>query len=238
MNPLIQRVSHYADVGPDHFEGLVNLPHKIEVRKAGQEIVSEGEVVDFVFIIESGWAIRFDLLDDGRRQILNFMLPGDCFDMMSLTNAQSDHSVSAATDLTLRRLKASDFLTAIRQAPALAAAFWWVAVQEEAILREQIIRVGRRSAKERVGHLILELNRRVAATSGKLDNFLYLPVPQSLLADMLGLSVVHISRTLTKLKAEKLIRTGHDGIQILDRERLERISNFDSRYLHMERLKF
>lgn len=238
MNPLIKRVAHYADIGPRHFEGLIDLPHKIEVHKAGQEIVSEGETVDFVFIIESGWAIRFDLLEDGRRQILNFMLPGDCFDMMSLTSAQSDHSVSAATNLTLRRLKASDFLTAIRQEPSLAAAFWWVAVQEEAILREQIIRVGRRSAKERVGHLILELNRRVAATTGKLDNFLYLPVPQSLLADMLGLSVVHISRTLTKLKAEKLIRTTSDGVQILDRERLEEVSNFDSRYLHLEKLKF
>ena len=79
---------------------------------------------------------------------------------------------------------------------------------------------------------------RVAATSGKLENFLYLPVPQSLLADMLGLSVVHISRTLTKLKAEKLIRTTSDGVQILDRERLEQVSNFDSRYLHLEKLKF
>jgi len=238
MNPLINRVAHYADVGIERFEGLISLPHKIEFRKAGQEIVSEGEVVDFVFIIESGWAIRFDLLDDGRRQILNFMLPGDCFDMMSLTSAKSDHSVSAATDVTLRRLKASDFLSAIRNEPALAAAFWWVAVQEEAILREQIIRVGRRSAKERVGHLVLELNRRVAASSGKLESFLYLPVPQSLLADALGLSVVHISRTLTKLKAENLIRTSHDGIQILDRERLEQVSNFDSRYLHLEKLKF
>ncbi len=238
MNPLIKRVAHYADVGPKHFEGLINLPHKIEVRKAGQEIVSEGDVIDFVFIIESGWAIRFDLLDDGRRQILNFMLPGDCFDMMSLTNAKSDHSVSAATDLTLRRLKASDFLSSIKQEPALAAAFWWVAVQEEAILREQIIRVGRRSAKERVGHLILELNRRMAATTGKLENFLYLPVPQSLLADALGLSVVHISRTLTKLKAEQLISTDHNGIQILDRPRLEKTSNFDSKYLHMEKLTF
>lgn len=238
MNPLIKRIAHYADVDSRHFEGLINLPHKIEVHESGREIVSEGETVDFVFIIESGWAIRFDLLEDGRRQILNFMLPGDCFDMMSLTSAQSDHSVSAATNLTLRRLKASDFLSAIRQEPSLAAAFWWVAVQEESILREQIIRVGRRSAKERVGHLILELNRRVAATSGKLENFLYLPVPQSLLADMLGLSVVHISRTLTKLKAEKLISTTSDGVQILDRERLEKISNFDSRYLHLEKLKF
>ncbi|CAM3743067.1 Crp/Fnr family transcriptional regulator [Litorimonas haliclonae] len=238
MNPLIKRVAHYADVGPKHFEGLINLPHKIEVRKAGQEIVSEGDVVDFVFIIQSGWAIRFDLLDDGRRQILNFMLPGDCFDMMSLTNAKSDHNVSAATDLTLRRLKASDFLTAIKQEPALATAFWWVAVQEESILREQIIRVGRRSAKERVGHLILELNRRMAATTGKLENFLYLPVPQSLLADALGLSVVHISRTLTKLKADQLISTDHNGIQILDRPRLEKISNFDSQYLHLEKLTF
>jgi len=81
---------------------------------------------------------------------------------------------------TLRRVKSDDFLRIIAKSPQLATSFWWAAIQEEAILREQIIRVGRRSARERVGHLILELNRRISAVTGELENYLYLPVPQAL----------------------------------------------------------
>jgi len=142
--------------------------------------VVEGETVDFVFVIEAGWAIRFRMMDDGRRQILNFMLPGDCFDLMSLNKAHSDHSISAATEVTLRRVKSDDFLRIIAKSPQLATSFWWAAIQEE---------------------------------------------------------VVHISRTLSRLKSEGLIKTGNEGIQILNREKLAEISDFDSRYLRLEKLK-
>ena len=238
MKPLMSRVGHYVDLNEDDFENLLNLPHRIETRRPGEEIVAIGDVIDFVFVVESGWAIRYRILDDGRRQIVNFMLPGACFDMMSMAYAKADHAVSAATEVTLRRIKSSDFLKAISAQPRLATAFWWVAIQEEAILREQIIRIGRRSAKERVAHLLLELNRRIAAVEDKLTNFINLPFPQALFADALGLSVVHVSRTLTKLKAEGYITTKHGGIEILEREKMAEMCDFDSRYLHLERLKF
>ena len=237
MDPLIKRVGQFVETDPQHFQDIANLPHRIETRLAGEELVVEGEIVDYVFVIEAGWAIRFRMLDDGRRQILNFMLPGDCFDLMSLNKARSDHSVSAASNVTLRRIRADDFLQMISHKPQLATSFWWTAIQEEAILREQIIRVGRRSARERVGHLILELNRRISAITGELDNYLNLPVPQAYMADALGLSVVHISRTLSRLKSDGLIKTGNEGIQILDRKKLAEISDFDSRYLRLEKLR-
>lgn len=237
MKRLMNRVGHYVDFKEDYFASLLDLPHRIETRRPGEEIVTVGQRIDFVFVIESGWAIRYRILDDGRRQILNFMLPGACFDMMSMASAHSDHAVSAATEVKLRRIKSVDFLKAISGRSELATAFWWVAIQEEAILREQIIRVGRRSAKERVAHLILELNRRVAAVEGELKDFIDLPFPQALFADALGLSVVHVSRTLTKLKAEGFISTGSEGIKILMREEMAEMCDFDSRYLHLERLK-
>lgn len=237
MKPLMKRVGHYVDLVEDEFESLSEIPHRMETRRPGEEIVAVGDTIDFVFVVESGWAIRYRILDDGRRQIVNFMLPGACFDMMSMAYAKADHAVSAATEVKLRRIKSADFLKAISAQPRLATAFWWVAIQEEAILREQIIRIGRRSAKERVAHLLLELNRRIAAVEGRLTDFIDLPFPQALFADALGLSVVHVSRTLTKLKAEALIKTGTEGIQILDRERMSEMCDFDSRYLHLERLK-
>jgi len=237
MKPLMSRVGHYVDLRDDEFESLSSLPHRMETRRPGEEIVAIGDVIDFVFVVESGWAIRYRILDDGRRQIVNFMLPGACFDMMSMAYAKADHAVSAATEVTLRRIKSSDFLKAISVKPRLATAFWWVAIQEEAILREQIIRIGRRSAKERVAHLLLELNRRIAAVDGRLTDFINLPFPQALFADALGLSVVHVSRTLTKLKAEGMIATGQSGIEIVERKRMAEMCDFDSRYLHLERLK-
>lgn len=236
MKPLINRVGHYVDLEQESFESLSALPHRIETRRPGEEIVAIGETVDFVFVIETGWAIRYRILDDGRRQIVNFMLPGACFDMMSMAYAKSDHAISAVTELRLRRLKSADFLKAISTRPNLATAFWWVAIQEEAILREQIVRIGRRSAKERVAHLLLELNRRIAAIEGRLTDFINLPFPQALFADALGLSVVHVSRTLTKLKAEGMISTSSEGIEILDRDRMAEMCDFRSRYLHLERL--
>jgi len=237
MIALVNRVGHYVDIGRESFHELSNLPHTIETRNPGEEIVAIGERVEFVFVIESGWAIRYRLLQDGRRQIINYMLPGGCFDIMSMAAARSDHAVSAATEVRLRRIKSIDFLKAISNQPKLATAFWWVAIQEEAVLREQIIRIGRRSAKERVAHLLLELNRRIAAVEGRHTDFINLPFPQSLFADSLGLSIVHVSRTLSKLKAEGFVRTSPDGIEILEREKMAKMCDFDSRYLHLEKLK-
>jgi len=238
LETLTRRVRHYVDIEPDNFADLQTLSYKLETYRTGEDIVRIGDVVDHVFVIEQGWAIRYRRLEDGRRQILNFMLPGDCFDMMAVTRATADHSVAAATKVQLRRVNARDFLDAIRRNETLATAFWWSVVQEEAILREQIVRVGRRSARERVAHLLLELNRRVGAIEGEMSDVIDLPFPQALLGDALGLSVVHISRTLSWLRSEGLIGTTVDGIEIRDRERLVRLADFNTAYLHLDRLSF
>ncbi|WP_409432255.1 Crp/Fnr family transcriptional regulator [Litorimonas sp. RW-G-Af-16] len=237
MDTLIKRLGHYVDVASEAFQDIERLPHRTETRQAGQEIIVEGETVDDVFVVEVGWAIRFRMLDDGRRQILNFMLPGDCFDLMSVSGAKSDHNVSAATDVVMRRVNAKVFLKAMGQKPELATSFWWAAIQEEAILREQIIRNGRRTAIERVAHMILELNRRVAAVTGELDDHLDFPIPQSMLADALGISNVHVSRTITRLREENYIRATNRGFEIVNREAMAEMCDFDSRYLHLDKLR-
>jgi len=176
MEALKRRIKHYSVIENNGFESLENLPHRIETRRPGSDIVS------------------------------------------------------------LRRLSFTDFIRTISREPHLATSFWWASIQEEAILREQIIRVGRRSAKERVAHLLLELNRRVAAIDGELKDFLSLPIPQTLIADALGLSVVHISRTMSKLKYDGMIETTSEGVRILQRDQLIKLSDFDNGYLHLERL--
>ena len=236
VETLTRRVRHYVDIDTDSFKELSSLSYQLKTYRTGETIIELGQKVDHVFVVEQGWAIRFRRLADGRRQILNFMLPGDCFDMMAVVGTDSDHSVAAATKLTLRQVSARDFLDAIGKNSSLATAFWWSVVQEEAILREQIVRIGRRSARERVAHMLLELNRRVAAVEGHLSDVVDLPFPQALLGDALGLSVVHISRTLSWLRSEGMIGSSVDGIEIRDRERLVKLADFNTDYLHLDRL--
>ncbi len=232
MESLIYRLRRYINIDRKALKALENASRLSEIFSPGDRIISEGDVLKEMFVIEFGWAYRYKILDDGRRQILNFMLPGDCFDIMSITETKSDHNVSAATSVQLRRIKAGTFLTVIKKNPKLVSAFWKIAAQEEIILRDQITRIGRRSATERLAHLILEFDQRISNTNdSKPSGFLKLPISQTLIADTLGISVVHASRTFTKLKSMKLIQTVSGGILILNRKKLIQISGFDGNHL-------
>ncbi len=224
-------MNHYVDIGRDDLAPLVALEHRTHTFKAGQTIVALNEPMENLYIVTKGWSLRARYLDDGRRQIINFQLPGDYFDLMSLVGARSDHSIIAATETTLRQYDGQEFLRAIQNNPRLASAFWWVTVQEETVLRQQIVRIGRMSARERIANFIIELNRRQNISTGERDDFVPLPVPQAYLADALGLSVVHISRSLTSMKASGLVHTSRRGIEILDRDALMDLAEYDTALL-------
>ncbi len=237
MEALIARINYIIDIDRDAFEPLQKASSLSAFFTPGDVLIQEGDTVKSMFVIESGWAIRYRILNDGRRQILNFMLPGDCFDLKAMSQLQSDHSVSAVTKLQLRSINVGSFVEIVQNNDKLVSAFWWIANHEEAILREQIIRVGPRSATERLAHLILELNQRISKIEGKSSDFLRLTIPQSLFADALSLSVVHISRTLGKLKAMGMIATTPEGIRILDKVKLKSIADFQPDYLHSQPFK-
>lgn len=236
MQNFIRRISHYVDIGATELEPLLELDHTERVFNAGQRVVSFNETVDKLFIVQSGWLLRARYLEDGRRQIINFLLPGDYFDLMSLVGAKSDHTVTAATETKIRIYNGRDFLSAIQKSSTLASAFWWVTVQEETILRQQIVRIGRLSARERIANFVLELNRRQSIVEGTQSDFVPLPIPQAMLADALGLSIVHISRSLTSLRAQGLIESSRRGISILNRETLMELADFDAAHLESNRV--
>ncbi len=198
----------------------------------GATVIHVGEELTHVFVVVEGWAIRYRTMEDGRRQIVNVMLPGDCFDLQALIGARADHAVDAVTPLALLRARKQDFLAALRSNARLASAFWWTAVQEESILREHIVRLGRRSGRERVAHLALELGRRLAQVGRIIDHEFDMPLSRDMLADMLGLSPVHISRSVSALRRQGLLRNFIGRVRILDINRLAAFAQFDVDYLH------
>ena len=238
MQVFRNRLSQYVTISDDIWEQFRKLDRKEKVYLSGEDIIQLGQKVQHVFILTEGWAIRYRALEDGRRQIVNFMLPGDIFDLQVLAGVEADHSITAITKVTVQRTCAEDFIKALRNSGEMASAFWWAAVQEESILREQIVRVGRRTARERIGHLLLELQRRYQAALGAESNHLPLPLTRTDLADALGLTPVHVSRTMSALRQANLIREVRGSITILDPGKLARMSHFDMDYLHMRKLSF
>lgn len=237
MRTTLSRLRYYVDLADTESTLLEALPHRVDSFSPGDNLVKIGNPLTEVFFVEDGWAIRFRLLDDGRRQIVNFMLPGDCFDLQALISAQADHFVDSITPVTIRVVPARAFLETLANSARLAAAFWWAAIQEESILREQIVRIGRRSARERIAHLILELYRRRIIAGAEEDETLELPATRDMIADALGLTSVHVSRTITELRRNDLISTQNGTIRIVERAKLAAIAGFEDSYLHIQRTR-
>jgi CRP-like cAMP-binding protein len=235
MKALIARIAGYSDIGEREFSQLKQAPVERVRHARGATIISAGDEPAHVFVVSNGWALRYRSLNDGRRQIVNVMLPGDCFDLQALIATKADHSVEALTNVELLRLKSEDFLGAIKTNGSLATAFWWAAVQEESILREQIVRLGRRSGRERLAHILLELRRRLLHAGLEVGDTLTLPMSREVLADLLGLSSVHVSRSVAALRGAGLIRTSNGSIQLVDIDGLAEVAQFDPSYLHIGR---
>ena len=158
---LLRRISFYADLDEIDQQVIMQIDGRERHYDKNTEIIDAGQELDSVLIVKEGWAIRYKTLEDGRRQVLNILLPGDMFDLQVLVAAEADHSVKTVTSLTGLSVRPSVFRRLLTESGKLTLAFWWMQVQEEAFLREQIVRNGKQTARERIGHFLLELYRRV-----------------------------------------------------------------------------
>jgi CRP-like cAMP-binding protein len=231
--PIVSKLLKYMTLGDREIALLEGLVQEQRTVAAGVQLLDPRESYASAFLINDGWALRYRPFPDGRRQIINFLLPGDAFGVGALVLSRPDHNVSAITPMSLSPLAPEALLGMMREHPRLGAAFLWSAAQEEAVLREHIASIGRRTAYERVAHLLLELMHRLELV-GQTDNGQYhLPLSQPLLADALGLSVVHVNRTLRRLQNDGLVSISARRMSILDYDALKRVSDFHRGFLHV-----
>ena len=216
LEALVARLHFYSDIGDDDRAQLLALGGKVRSFAANAELVGAGEPMDAVLVMREGWAARYKELEDGRRQILNILLPGDIFDLQVLVAAEADHSVLAITAGSAYAIPPQAVRDVMSGSGALTMAFWWTQVQEEAFLREQIVRNGRQSAQERIGHLLLELHRRAQIVNLADGDAMRLPMTQTQIADTLGLTPIHTNRVLRRLVREGYIEMNRQWIRFLD----------------------
>lgn len=235
---LLRRISFYADLDDADQQVIMEINGRDQHFEKNTEIIDAGQEMDSVLIVKEGWAIRYKTLEDGRRQVLNVLLPGDMFDLQVLVAAESDHSVKTVTSLKGLSVRPSEFRRLLTESGKLTLAFWWMQVQEEAFLREQIVRNGKQTARERIGHFLLELYRRVLITgagacAGNEEGF-RVPLTQTVIADALGLTPIHTNRVLRQLERDDLLERDNGWILFKDQRRLAEISQFDIGYFHLD----
>lgn len=202
---------------------------------AGEDLTAEGEPVDSVRLLLSGWLFRHKTLEDGRRQIVNFVLPGETCDAYAYLLKTLDHSVTTATSVAYAEIKRARFEKLIASDRSLAEAFMCETLLGSAIQREWAINLGRRAALERVAHLFCEVYERLRPVGLVDGNSCSFPVTQMDLADATGLSVVHLNRTIQELRASGLITLRERTLTINDLDALKNAALVSPNYLQAYR---
>ena len=193
---------------------------------AGATILVEGANSAHLFTVLSGWGFRYKTLEDGRRQILNYIMPGDLIGLQGTIMNEMQHSVEALSPVSLCVFERDELMTLYNRHASLAFDITWIAAQEERILDEHLLSVGRRTALERAAYLIAFLFER-----GKQLNLFngrkFIPITQQHIADTLGLSIVHTNKTLKKLAQRGLIRWQERGCEVLDGNGLGAVAGWE-----------
>ena len=196
----------------------------------GQMLVEQGQVLESLFTLTEGVLIRFRSLEDGRRQIVNFMFPGDLVGLQGVFDDPSGHSVQALLTSRLCVFERARFESLVSQHPRLGYDVIWMAAEEENSLEEHLVALGRRSAKERVAYLaVFLIDRAKGVGMADRDNRLALPVRQAQIADMLGLSLVHTNRTIKALERDGLVTWQPNEIHVPDLAAASDFAGFDRR---------
>lgn len=182
----------------------------------GATILAEGSSSAHMYTLLSGWAFRYKSLPDGRRQILNYMLPGDLLGLQGTIIGESEHSVEALSPVVLCVFQRDRLDELFRNHPGLGFDITWLASREERMLDDHLLSLGRRTAMERAAYLIAFLHQRAAAVGLDGSRPLHIPITQLHVADTLGLSIVHTNKTLRKLADRKLIRWLDRACEVLD----------------------
>jgi CRP-like cAMP-binding protein len=224
---IVDQFQRLATLDEDECALLAALEGEIQAFEPDQVLQAAGHEASHFFSLQSGWACAIRLLPDGQRQVLDIFLPNQIMGLheLGLPTAQSD--LVAITEVQACAFARDALEEVCRRSPRLSELFFLSLAGEQATLSERIINIGRRPASQRLAHFLLEMQMRQDPSRSTID----LPMNQSLIGDALGLSAVHVSRTLGELRDRGWIETNSKRMTLLDRDALIELCDFDPGYL-------
>jgi CRP-like cAMP-binding protein len=229
--PLEEKLAQYLALTPPEAEFLRDLHEARRTIGRHREIIVAGHRYDHLFILCSGVVSRYKVLPDGKRQVLNLGLPGDFIGFPSCLFEVAVNSVASLTEIEVSRLSFDSLFSLFVRFPRLGTALFWTSACEAAMYGEHLVNLGRRSAYERLAHLLLELLVRLRSVGLAGDLCYSLPITQDLMADVLGLSEPHVNRMIRCLREEGLATVEDQRVVIHDIVSMSSLAGFEESYL-------
>jgi CRP-like cAMP-binding protein len=237
-SPFVKKLEQFRRFSDEDRRLLSELTSKRQQQYGAREdIVREGEHSPDIHVVISGLACRYKILQDGRRQIMAFLVAGDPCDSEIFILKEMDHNIGTLIPSVIASIPGDTMKDLLLNRPGIALAFWWNTLQDEGVLRERIIDEGRRDAYSRIAFMIYEILLRLRAVGVMDDESFDFPITQTDLADATGLTPVHVNRMLQRLREEKLIAIEGKRWTVLDPAGLRKAAQFEANYLHLDRAK-
>lgn len=196
-------------------------------------LIHDGSSAGTLYVVLDGFAAASKILPSGRRSITAFLVPGDLCGLWVTTPMRVDHAVTTITATSVAEIQ-QDVLGSLWARPHLAQSLLWTMLVDASIMRAWLVSMGQRRAIEQMAHLFCELYYRLKTVGLSKGRTYPLPVTHEELADALGMTSVHISRTLQRLREEGLVEFKDRIVFILDLERLQKLAQFNANYLHLK----
>lgn len=235
---LTLKLEGYEDLSDIDRRALDGLVPRLRHVDARADLIQEGDEPENVHLILDGYACRYKMLPDGRRQIMAYLVPGDFCDLNVFILDQMDHNIGTISACQVVDIPRKSIEAITANHPQITRAFWWCALVDEAVLREWLVNMGGRSPDRRLAHLLCELLVRLEAVAQITENSFFFPFTQADLADTMGLSTVHVHRTMRELRVQGLVTLKQRTLTIHDVDRLKAFCGFTPNYLHLKNTRW
>ncbi len=231
--PFLAKLEALSPLSPADREAVGAALSNIRSFSAQTDLAREGDMPTHVHVLLEGFACQYKLVEGGKRQIVSYLVPGDLCDSHASYLDVMDHSILTLAESKIALISREALRSLFDNHPAVLRAFLCATLVSESVSRAWLANMGRRSPDKRIGHLLCELLLRLRAVGLAHNNWFSLPITQADLADTMGLSTVHVNRTLQDLKEKKLIVAKRGLFEVLDFARLREFCDFDPAYLHL-----
>jgi CRP-like cAMP-binding protein len=231
LQAFLERLLTHSRLGLGEQHVIASLPATLVSVAAHRDVVRLGEIVDHACLVERGLVGRFGQTADGARQFVSLHVPGEMVDLFSLMAPPATAAIAALTPTTVLQVPHAALREVTAQFPAISVAFWRDCVLQAARVTQWLVNVGRRDARSRMAHFLCEMALRLGKVPGQHAIRYELPVTQEQLADILGLTSVHVNRTLMTMRKEQLVSLARGCVEIMDWEALTATADFDTSYL-------
>ena len=230
---VLTRLRLIGPLSPEDEAAVLALPGRLQILKPGEPALREGEHPTVSVVVLSGFMQRFTLTPTGARQIHSFYLPNDTPSFEAVPMERMDNTLAAVTRCEVGVITHKAILELMEDRPAVRKLIWRETLVQAAMVRAWLMRNGQMLAHAKLAHLFCEIMARARAVGLTQGDSFDLPITQEHLADALGMSAVHVNRTLAVLRAGGLVEFQGGRVIVPDPGKLAEVAEFDPSYLHL-----